>query len=181
LLARVYNKTLEVKKSHKVWFFDLWKEHLWDESKPVWRVEFQIRRKCLKEFGVNSIEDFILKENNIWSYLTSKWLTLKIPASDKNKTRWPLDRRWIVIQNADLNQLFSPAIRQKVKVGNTEQLLNQIAGLLISVGALNNHDSLDVTTEIAKRWTELKLHKRNTTFNQEKMQRNKRFIKNISH
>jgi len=181
LLARVYNKTLEVKKSQKVWFFDLWKEHLWDGSQPVWRVEFQIRRKCLKEFGVNSIDDFFLKENNIWSYLTYEWLTLRIPSSDKNKARWLLDSRWTIVQNADLKQLFSPAIRQKVKMGNTEQLLDQIAGLLISVGALNNHDNLSVTTEIAKRWTESKLHNRNTTFNEEKIQRSRRFLSNFSH
>ncbi|MEI4647292.1 replication initiation factor [Bacillus cereus] len=181
LLARIYNKTLEVKKSQKLWFYDLWKEYLWDEIKSVWRVEFQIRRKCLKEFGVSSIEDFILKENNIWSYLTMEWLTLKVPLSDKNKTRWPLDPRWTVVQKADLTQNFSPIIRKKVKIGNTEQLLDQIAGLLISVGALNNHDSLEVTTRIAKRWTESKLDKKNTTFDQEKIQRNRRFLSTHSY
>ncbi len=51
-----------------------------------------------------------------------------------------------------------------MKIGNTEQLLDQIAGLLISVGALNNHDSLEVTTRIAKRWTESKLDKKKYYF-----------------
>ncbi|RJS61756.1 replication initiation factor [Bacillus sp. PK3_68] len=180
LLARIYNKTLEVRSSQKFWFFDLWKEKFWKESKPVWRVEFQIRRKCLKEFGINSIDDFILRENNIWSYLTGEWLTLKTPRPDKNKTRWPLDSRWLVVQNADLNQRFSPAIRKKVKVGNTEQLLDQIAGLLISVGTLNNHESLEITAEIARLWTESKLYNRNTTFNEEKKKRSKRFLSNHS-
>lgn len=44
------------------------------------------------------------------------------------------------------------------------------------MGALNNHDSLEVTTKIVKRWTELKLDKKNTTFDQEKVQRNRRFL-----
>ena len=68
-----------------------------------------------------------------------------------------------------------------MKIGNTEQLLDQIAGLLISVGALNNHDSLEVTTRIAKRWTESKLDKKNTTFDKEKIQRNRRFLSTHSY
>lgn len=176
LMARIYDKTLEVKKSQKVWFYDLWKEYSWNQQTTVWRVEFQIRRKCLSEFGISTIEDFLTKENNIWSYLTNQWLTLKIPSSDKNKTRWPIDPRWTIVQNADLNQTYLPAIRKKVKLGNTEQLLNQIAGLLITVGSLNDHSNLDITAELAKRWTENRLQKKNITFEQEKVQRHKRFI-----
>ncbi|WP_121664782.1 replication initiation factor [Metabacillus litoralis] len=175
MLARIYNKSLEIKKSQKNWFYDLWKEKQWNSS-DVWRVEFQIRRKCLKEFNINSIEEFSKKENNIWSYLTSQWLTMKVPNKDKNQSRWSLDPRWNIIQKADLNQIYSPAIRQKIKVGNTDQLLDQIAGLLISVGTLNDHDNLDITAEIAKRWTEMKLINKNTNFNEEKIERSKRFI-----
>ncbi|HFK1531038.1 TPA: hypothetical protein ACGXM6_004853 [Bacillus cereus] len=130
LLARIYNKTLEVKKSQKLWFYDLWREHLWDDIKSVWRVEFQIRRKCLKEFGVSSIEDFILKENNIWSYLTIEWLTLKIPLLDKNKTRWPLDPRWTVVQKADLTQNFSPILIKIFDVKIDLQKTGRFIGLI---------------------------------------------------
>lgn len=177
MLARIYNKSLEIKKSKKDWFHDLWKENSWDKESDVWRVEFQLRRKCLKEFSINSCEDFILKENNIWTYLTTQWLTMKVTNSDdRNKSRWSVSPRWKIIQRANLTQSFSPAVRKKVKVGNTEQLLDQIAGLMLSLGALNNHDNLHITAEIARKWTEAKLFNNNTNYDEAKKERLNRFI-----
>jgi hypothetical protein len=43
LSARIYNKSLEIKRSGKTWFLQIWQDNNWDESKPVWRVEFQLR------------------------------------------------------------------------------------------------------------------------------------------
>lgn len=178
LLLRIYNKTLEVRTSQKTWFHDIWENANWNKQKDVWRVEFQIRRKGLKEFGISSIDDFFIMENNLWAYLTGKWITLRKPSTDSNASRWPIDPRWIRIQKSEMNQLFSPAIRKRVKVGNTPQLLDQVSGLLLSVGALNNHKDLETTLRTVERWTTNKLHQKNTTFNKETLLRRKQFLEN---
>jgi hypothetical protein len=35
LLARIYNKTLEIKSTSKIWFRTIWKENDWDGIKDV--------------------------------------------------------------------------------------------------------------------------------------------------
>ena len=61
---RIYNKGVEVKKEGtKLWFLDLWKRESTDN---IWRIECQLRRRALKEFGINSIDD--LKEKQIACY-----------------------------------------------------------------------------------------------------------------
>ncbi|MES9691088.1 replication initiation factor [Bacillus toyonensis] len=176
LLGRIYNKTLEIKTSQKTWFHQVWKEKSWNEEKDVWRVEFQIRRKGLKEFGVNSLEEFINEEDGIWMYLTTKWLTLKIPTEDANQTRWEVSQKWLVIQKAYINQDTSLAVRERVKIGNTAQLLDQVTGLFITIGALNNHVDIESTMEMAKQWLEDKLQKNDTTFIEQKEIRRRKFL-----
>ncbi|WP_424475037.1 replication initiation factor [Oceanobacillus kimchii] len=175
LLARIYNKSLEIKSSQKLWFHDIWEENMWNSDSDVWRVEFQIRRKALKEFGISSIEDLIKKEKEIWLYLTKKWLSFKSPSFDNNQSRWKLTTKWTVIQNADYMEGVSEAIRHKVIIGNTPQMLDQISGLLISVGSLNKHSDLEETLEVAKSWTEIKLSHKETTFAEESKKRLSRF------
>ncbi|MDF9507332.1 hypothetical protein P5808_20585 [Bacillus cereus] len=139
-------------------------------------MEFQIRRKGLKEFGVNSLEEFINEEDGIWMYLTTKWLTLKIPTEDANQTRWEVSQKWLVIQKAYINQDTSSAVRERVKIGNTAQLLDQVTGLFITIGALNNHVDIESTMEMAKQWLEDKLQKNDTTFIEQKEIRRRKFL-----
>jgi hypothetical protein len=50
LSCRMYNKSLELEKSGKDWFVDLWRAHGWSEDDgAVWRVEFSFKREVLHE------------------------------------------------------------------------------------------------------------------------------------
>lgn len=175
LHARIYNKTLEIKKSLKGWFYQIWDEAGWDLKKEIWRVEFQLRREVLKELGINSFEDLMKKENSLWIYLTTKFLVIKSPKGE-NVTRWPIKRKWVIVQKADFNQEYSPLVRQSVLQGNTERLLDQAAGLLLTIAALNNHDSIEETLSLSNVWSKLKLQQKNTTFTNEIELRRNRFI-----
>jgi hypothetical protein len=175
LLARIYNKTIEIKKSGKEWFKQVWREHGWDEEKEVWRVEFQLRREVLKEFSINTIEDLLEKEGGLWAYLTEKWLTIRQPSKD-NVTRWKLKRKWRVIQQAGMNYRASPLVRELVKQGNMKQLLDQGAGILLSIAAVGNHDSIEDTANLFKSWAEISLSKKNTSFLDEKERRRKKYM-----
>ncbi|HZG18046.1 MAG TPA: replication initiation factor [Candidatus Bathyarchaeia archaeon] len=173
--ARIYNKTLEIKRSGKEWFKKIWHEYGWIEMKEVWRVEFQLRREVLKEFSINTIEDLLEKENGLWAYLTQDWLTIRQPSQD-NVSRWRIKRKWRIIQEGGLNYMASPLTRDLVKEGNMMQLLSQGSGLLLSIAAVGNHSSLDETTRLFQSWAEIGLTKKNTSFQKEKERRRKKYL-----
>ena len=55
--CRLYNKTLEIEKSGKEYFFPLWKEGGWDDESTVWRLEYQFKREVLNEIGIRTVQD----------------------------------------------------------------------------------------------------------------------------
>ena len=83
---RIYNKGLEANQQggKKLWFLDLWKR---GSTEDVWRIEFQLRRTALKQFGINSINDLEEKKAGVWRYLTTKWFSLRLPDNDKAERR----------------------------------------------------------------------------------------------
>jgi hypothetical protein len=99
--ARLYNKVLELEKSRKTYMRDIWTARGWDGSKPVWRLEFQLERAALSEFGVNTVPDLIAKLPALWLYCTQEWLQLKVPnVSDDTASRWPIDPLWEALSGA---------------------------------------------------------------------------------
>lgn len=101
--ARIYNKLLELLKSHKDYLRPLWTEMGWDGSQPVWRLEFQIKRDVLPEMLVNSTDKLLAATPAIWEYLTTEWLRLAIPnPSDDTRARWPMHPVWEVLTKLDL-------------------------------------------------------------------------------
>ena len=53
----------------------------------MWRVEFQLKRKVLKEFQIFRVDDLFGQEDKLWLYLTSEWLVLK-NNTGLNVSRW---------------------------------------------------------------------------------------------
>jgi len=79
--ARMYDKTREIITSHKGWFRRVWQGY--DDSRPVWRLEFQLRREALRSFRLSRegyTEDLSTWERlkprlgALWRYLTHSWL-----------------------------------------------------------------------------------------------------------
>lgn len=175
LLARIYNKTLEIKKSGKTWFKDIWIENGWIENKDVWRVEFQLRRAVLKELGIFNIDNFLNKQNELWSYLTENWLSLRT-INNQNVSRSKVKRKWRIVQKADFDYQPNPLIRNKIKLGNLQCLLDQAAGLMMSVASLSDHNSIEETSNLLKSWFEIKMSSKNVTFDEEKMRRQNQFL-----
>ncbi|OPL15017.1 MAG: hypothetical protein AVO34_00430 [Firmicutes bacterium ML8_F2] len=96
MLARIYNKTQEIKTKGKEWFKAIWKENGWDDNKDVWRIESQLRRAALKELKILQVEDIRENEDQLWHYLTTNWLKMNHP-------------KWTVIKkpiNPDIKPLF---------------------------------------------------------------------------
>lgn len=94
LQARLYDKTFELKKSHKDYLKPLWSESGWQADETVWRLEFQFERDCLKEFNINIFPDLIPSLGGLWLYATTAWLRLTVPSDDPNQSRWPTHPLW---------------------------------------------------------------------------------------
>jgi len=66
LQVQIYDKTRELEKSGKDWMYDVWQENSeFNESLTVWRVEYRFRRKKLREQGINTIPDLLLRRGNL--------------------------------------------------------------------------------------------------------------------
>ena len=62
-------------------------------------------------------------------------MVLKNKTSD-NVSRWKEKRKWKTIKNAGKMKKVSPLVREKVKTGDIERLLNQVSGLMFLSGQL---------------------------------------------
>lgn len=153
---RIYNKGLEVKQGGiKLWFLDLWQREATDD---IWRIEFQVRRPALKQFGINSLDDLNEKQAGLWGYLTTKWFSLRLPDNDKaeRKTIHPF---WTAVQECFKNHV--PGTDNQVHrnygtsgTASPEWHLSHIDGCLSSFAAflgISNRD--DALHELQNRLT----------------------------
>jgi len=102
LIARLYNKQIEIQKSGKTYLEPLWREAGWDAVQPVWRLEFQFNREVLDQLGLNSLPGVLDNLNGLWSYVTTEWLKLTIPSdTDKTRSRWPIHPLWMDVAPID--------------------------------------------------------------------------------
>lgn len=176
LSCRIYNKTEEIKKSQKYWFKNVWNEYGSDNNKTVWRVEFQIRRKALKELNIDKVND--IKENleSVWGYLTQKWLIMKKKGKDKNISRWKTHLSWVLVQQATSNYIPIAGFRECVKKGNTDILMNLAIGAMTSIAAIKNYNNINETYLDITRFMKEKNNKNDTTFQEEVEKKKMKYI-----
>lgn len=146
IVCRLYNKSEEIKNSNKQWFYDMWGEEYND--KEVWRLEFQLRRDALKRFDLNTVEETYEKLDNIWAYLTQKWISLRVPNYKEEKvTRWNIKKEWIILSNIIFESKAEPLIINKFKEHKIERIIPTLIGYLTSYAA---HKDLYNLSEIFK-------------------------------
>lgn len=104
LLARLYDKTVEIQRSGKQWFVPKWQAAGWkspEESGHVWRLEFQVRREPLRQSDVTSADvgsemkswaDAKRGLDPLWRYLTRSWLSYRLPRTAEERVR--IHPRW---------------------------------------------------------------------------------------
>src|SRR5439155_24309960 len=133
---RINNKTLEIKqKSGKTWFYDLWRNHRWDETTYVWRVEFRFKREFLHQVGIEWAYDILGEMKRLWEYaigriaggddgLPDGWLRYVLPHEDSNRSRWPVHPAWSIVQGAfmeDADPGLGPLVRERIREKNVER------------------------------------------------------------
>ncbi|MGB3412054.1 MAG: hypothetical protein WBA45_12750 [Microthrixaceae bacterium] len=144
--ARIYDKTRQIQDEGLAYWPVIWGE-AFDKSRPVLRVEAEIGRQGLVEFGINSPTDGLERAGEVWANVTEKWLTYRTPTDDETKSRWPISPEWISIQKAGLrgSALGLDRVRALKRKGQLWKITPQIVGYLTSAAALVGTDDLTST------------------------------------
>jgi hypothetical protein len=137
ILARIYDKVLEIKKkSKKDWMFDVWGIKEVPEKMKVIRVEFQMRREFLNDMHMNTIEDLLTKAPGLWSYCSSDWLKFQDCPLNHHTMRKNLPWWDIVQNNYNGCQKATPLVRDKAVSMDIRQRFVQAAGNISSIQAI---------------------------------------------
>jgi hypothetical protein len=152
VVLRVYDKIAEIKQqSEKVWFYILW-----GQETDVWRIEWQIRKAVLKQFGIVTFTDLKERQGNLLHYLAYDHDTLHQPNDDSNRSRWPLHPLWKDLQE-NIDNLYSLEVskvlgQDAVLSERMMQMAISIYGYLKRVAAVrcvqNNVNSMELNDAI---------------------------------
>ena len=132
-MGRCYDKTLELHSRGSEWPKTLWVD--WDQDQPVWRVEFQFRRRSLVSLGCSTPEDALAARQELWHYGT-QWLSLRTPTSDLNRARWPEAPEWAAIRQAEIGSPTTPLVRDMVRSADELRMIRGLVGYARSLDAL---------------------------------------------
>ncbi|NBS19911.1 MAG: hypothetical protein EBS74_09060 [Flavobacteriia bacterium] len=127
-------KTEEILAKHKTTRYS---EIYLNRKKPIWRVEFQLRRG--KNWDLYH-HNFCTAIPYLWRQLTSFTRFCK-PSKDRQKDRWKTAKFWSSIQDANaLGKGYKPKTK-KLEISETRQLYAQAWGVLQKAAALENIES----------------------------------------
>lgn len=143
ILARVYNKSMQMKSENKQWTHLIWSKKF-DPNQTVWRIEFEFNSQYFRECHLDSLEEVINHIGSIWKNATL-WLTHRYPSEDSNKSRWPISEEWKMVQGASLAAHAVPLerISENKKRSSLEGLMSGLMGYVTSVAAYSNGLDLD--------------------------------------
>ncbi|MDQ6798143.1 MAG: hypothetical protein M3011_09030 [Actinomycetota bacterium] len=146
LVARIYDKTLDVNRKNADWWLHVWGDR-YQPGSPVHRVEFEFSRQALREFELTTPTETLAAQADLWTYATEQWLTPRTPNADPAPSRWPISPTWTQIQHPSLRQ--HPAgvqrLRTAKRAGSIRRLLPAITGYLAAFAALADTQGIDDT------------------------------------
>lgn len=150
LSARLYDKTADVAAKGTTWWKALWGD-AYTDGVGVWRLEFEVARGALIQFGLSSPKEVLSGAGDIWAHATTDWLSYRTPTKDTTRSRWPLAPEWHVIQGASLLQrrMGAERIAAAQKASSVARLLPGLTGYLASLAALVGTEDLDDTVVAA--------------------------------
>jgi hypothetical protein len=151
LLCRIYDKSREMVEKGHDWWPEVWGSG-YDPARKVLRVEFEFSRSGLREFGIDTPTDALLRAPELWAYATCSWLSLRTPTNDETRSRWPVDPRWTLIQGSSLAGATAPAsrIRAGVIEGQLRTFRKLATGVLSSMAVPLGTVGLSDTLQAAR-------------------------------
>jgi hypothetical protein len=140
VVSRIYDKTLLMASRGEHWQEELWTGR--NLEFPVWRVEFQLRRRALRRFGLETLEQALVSRQTLWDYAT-EWLSLREPGADGNRSRWKEAPSWKAVRAARLGSPSSPLVPVRRREASDERLVRGFVGYASSLGAVGPDRNLD--------------------------------------
>jgi hypothetical protein len=174
-----YDKMLEARLRNKRFMEPIWRSAGWDGEASIIRHEARLRRDALRTLGLpsgvqGSLDDpwtFLDHINEVWGYIVGQtphtddtstscaitvsqvdvaWIRRVVPDSDSNRSRWPTDTVWCLVQTAPFTDAPTKArrlMRREQHVHAVEQLDAGAYGYLVSRTALlhPNGETFDVS------------------------------------
>lgn len=145
LNARLYDKTLEAKKSNKEYLYPIWTENGWDGRSKVWRIEFELRKEFLNDLGIKTRNDLKAQMESIWQYCTTTWLQVKHPTGkDMLTSRWLVYPWWAEIQDATFSGSGNEPIERVKKHSSPSDEYLFVNGL----GAITTYMAINSITDV---------------------------------
>jgi hypothetical protein len=132
VVARIYNKTLELRRRGQDWPLAIWRGG--DPDTEVWRVEFQYRRKALTSFRLRTLSEVLEARQALWEY-GLQWLSLRTPTGDAARWHWPVAPEWEALRRVLLGSPQSPLVRDRVRGADELRLLRGLGGYISALGA----------------------------------------------
>lgn len=145
-MARIYDKTLEMRHSRAEYLKDLWGSS-YDPERQVLRVEFEIGRQGLADFGLREPEDVIEASGALWQYCTGEWLTYRSPTGDQTRSRWPVSPEWQRIQRSAVadSGIGLPLVRAGIRRGEGKRIVAHLTGYMVSYAAYFDLEGIEET------------------------------------
>lgn len=144
--ARLYDKTEEIRVNDKGFFESIWNACGWRGDRPVWRLEFQVKRDALKQFDATDFGDAISLCDGIWPYLTGTWIRLVVPSEgDSTRSRWLSHPLWEHLQSVRFGAFEPPPLQRVALKGTPSQdwMFRTGASALLTYMAVNLIDDLE--------------------------------------
>lgn len=113
------------------------------------RLEFELNRDFLRDYGINGLQELYEKINAIWYYLTNDWLSIRNPNKrDKTRSRWPVVDWWKSLSKLRFTpeQAFTGLIKVKTAV-SLQRVTETLLGCITTLAA---HQGWYTTLEILK-------------------------------
>jgi hypothetical protein len=152
--ARLYNKTNELLKSGAQYWREMWND-TYDSNRDVLRVEFEVLRGALREFGLDDPDEVLDATGALWAYLTT-WLSYRVPTGDQTRSRWPIALEWEDVQRA---RIRDDAIGIERTYGGKQRgelakMMPAFVGYVARFGALSDCHSEAELLEVLKDYLE---------------------------
>lgn len=151
VMARLYHKLIESRKSGKEYLHRLWEAAGWDGERAVWRLEFEFKREVLSQLGLDGIASVLSSRPGLWSYATTEWLKLCVPnPTDETRSRWPIHPLWVALASVDWGRDGGPMLRsyKPLRAPSMEYLGSRALAAFSSVAALT--DTFDFNTAVGR-------------------------------
>jgi hypothetical protein len=161
IMARIYDRALELAVPGETWPQVIWKGA--DPDRPVWRAELQFRRPALKAFGLRTVADVLALRQDLWDY-GMRWISLREPTADTNRSRWPEAPVWTVLREAVQGSPCSELVRERKEAASRLLLLRGFVGYATSLAACDQVDDVEEALREVVPEVQAFLAKKGTTF-----------------